>query len=62
MGAVSRLENGWVFGPWGFDSLSFRLWRYGRVRKGSALLSRRRLRGRPQVRILLPPLRSGVVE
>lgn len=25
MGAVSRFENGWVFGPWGFDSLSFRL-------------------------------------
>ena len=24
MGAVSRLENGWAFGPWGFDSLSFR--------------------------------------
>jgi hypothetical protein len=23
-GAVPRLENGWVFGPWGFDSLSFR--------------------------------------
>src|SRR5262245_30011398 len=24
MGAVPRLENGWAFGPWGFDSLSFR--------------------------------------
>jgi hypothetical protein len=23
-GAVSRLENGWASGPWGFDSLSFR--------------------------------------
>jgi hypothetical protein len=23
-GAVSRLENGWALGPWGFDSLSFR--------------------------------------
>jgi hypothetical protein len=26
-GAVSRLENGWVARPWGFDSLSFLLWR-----------------------------------
>ena len=25
IGAVSRLENGWALGPWGFDSLSFRL-------------------------------------
>jgi hypothetical protein len=32
-GAVSRLENGWVFGPWGFDSLSFRLRRHGRVER-----------------------------
>jgi hypothetical protein len=35
-GAVSRLENGWASRPWGFDSLSFRLyagdkcpWRHG---------------------------------
>jgi hypothetical protein len=32
-GAVPRLENGWVFGPWGFDSLSFRSFRCGRVGK-----------------------------
>ena len=25
MGAVSRFENGWISGSWGFDSLSFRL-------------------------------------
>ena len=42
-GAVSRLENGWVARPWGFDSLSFlSLWRHGRVWQGSALLARRR--------------------
>jgi hypothetical protein len=61
-GAVSRLENGWASGPWGFDSLSFRSRRHGRARQGSALLPRRRPHGRSQVRILLPPFRSGVVE
>jgi hypothetical protein len=40
MGVVPRLENGWALGPWGFDSLSFRLWRHGRARQGSALLTR----------------------
>ena len=33
IGAVPRFENGRVFGPWGFDSLSFRLFRRGRVGK-----------------------------
>ena len=35
MGAVSRLESGWASGPWGFDSLSFRLvpvWSSGKTR------------------------------
>jgi hypothetical protein len=35
MGAVSRLENGSAFGPWGFDSLSFRfapVWSSGKTR------------------------------
>jgi hypothetical protein len=46
MGAVSRLENGWVLGPWGFDSLSFRSYANALEAwpswKGSALLARRR--------------------
>ena len=66
-GAVSRLENGWAATPWGFDSLSFRLARprqeHAGTRaleawpswQGSALLPRRRLRSRSQVRVLLPP-------
>jgi hypothetical protein len=38
-------------------------WRHGRVAQGSALLARRCVWGtHPQVRILLPPFRSGVVE
>jgi hypothetical protein len=53
MGAVSRLENGWISGSWGFDSLSFRLEAWPSW-KGSALLARRRRR-RSQVRVLLPP-------
>jgi hypothetical protein len=53
-GAVSRFENGWVFGPWGFDSLSFRLEEAWPSWKGSALLARRRF-ARSQVRVLLPP-------
>jgi hypothetical protein len=44
MGAVPRFENGWVLGPWGFDSPSFlsldlEAWPSW---KGSALLARRR--------------------
>jgi hypothetical protein len=43
-GAVPRFENGWVLGPWGFDSPSFlslalEAWPSW---KGSALLARRR--------------------
>jgi hypothetical protein len=34
-GAVSRLENGWACGPWGFDSLSFRSRRHGRAGKAA---------------------------
>ena len=61
MGAVSRLENGWISGSWGFDSLSFRLEAWPSW-KGSALLARRRHR-RSQVRVLLPPLhRCDVVQ
>jgi hypothetical protein len=45
-GAVPRFENGWVLGPWGFDSPSFlslalEAWPSW---KGSALLTRRRSR------------------
>ena len=54
MGVVPRLENGWVLGPWGFDSLSFRLveaWpSQARQRVASAQAVTR-----SQVRILLPP-------
>jgi hypothetical protein len=39
IGAVSRLENGWAFGPWGFDSLSFRFVEAWPSWKGSALLA-----------------------
>jgi hypothetical protein len=42
MGAVARLEHGWVFGSWGFDSLSFLLGDMAE-RKGSVLLRRRAL-------------------
>jgi hypothetical protein len=34
-GAVSRLENGWALGSWGFDSLSFRSRRHGRAGKAA---------------------------
>ena len=54
MGAVSRLENGWVLGPWGFDSLSFRLRRHGRAGK-AARCYRAGGHSRSQVRVLLPP-------
>ena len=53
-GAVHRLENGWALGPWGFDSLPFRL-------GGMAELVRQRVANaqagttRSQVRVLLPP-------
>jgi hypothetical protein len=43
-GAVPRLENGRAFGPWGFDSLSFRFVEAWPSWKGSALLARRRPR------------------
>jgi hypothetical protein len=61
MGVVPRLENGWVARPWGFDSLPFR---FG----GMAESARQRVASaqtgdaRSQVRVLLPPFRSGVVE
>jgi hypothetical protein len=58
-GAVPRLENGWAFGPWGFDSLPFR-WRHGRAAEGSALLTRRRATARRFESCCLA--RSGVVE
>src|SRR6185295_12935494 len=63
-GAVSRLENGWVSQPWGFDSPSFRLC------GGMAELARQRVAtrvdgaSRSQVRVLLPallPFRRGRV-
>ena len=54
MGVVPRLENGWVLGPWGFDSLSFRLWRHGRAGK-AARCYRAGGHSRSQVRVLLPP-------
>jgi hypothetical protein len=41
-GAVPRLENGWVSGPWGFDSLPFLRVEVWPSRQGSALLARRR--------------------
>src|SRR5438046_494696 len=56
-GAVSRLENGWASGPWGFDSLSFRSWRHGRAGK-AARCYRADGASRSQVRVLLPPLHS----
>jgi hypothetical protein len=56
-GAVSRLENGWASGPWGFDSLSFRL------RSGVVELARRATVNRErQVRALPPEPHAPVVE
>src|SRR6266545_4823016 len=58
-GAVSRFENGWVFGPWGFDSLSFRLsFRRGRVGKTRGCYPRER-RFEPCRRSSRPRGRSG---
>ena len=54
MGAVPRLENGWATRPWGFDSLSFRLRRHGRVER-QRIASAQAAQCCPQVRILLPP-------
>jgi hypothetical protein len=62
IGAVPRLENGWARGPWGFDSLSFRLLEAWLSWQSDALLARTRLRRRSQVRVLLPRPHSGVVE
>src|SRR6266545_3831012 len=58
-GAVSRFEHGWVFGPWGFDSLSFRLsFRRGRVGKTRGCYPRER-RFEPCRRSSRPRGRSG---
>jgi hypothetical protein len=61
-GAVSRLENGWVFGPWGFDSLSFRFVEAWPSWQGSALLARRRCEPFAGSSPAASALRSGVVE
>jgi hypothetical protein len=68
MGAVSRPENGWACGPWGFESLSFR---FGGMAAASACPvpawssweDTRPLTARAQVRALPPePLRALVIE
>jgi hypothetical protein len=54
-GAVSRLENGWALGPWGFDYLSFRSAEAWPSWQGGAVLRRKAVPA-SQVRVLLPPL------
>jgi hypothetical protein len=47
-GAVSRLENGWASGPWGFDSLSFRFtFRCGRAVRRATVTREAQVRALP---------------
>ena len=58
-GAVSRLENGWALGPWGFDSLSFRLFVPAWSRWQDARLLTAKGRFEPCRRSLMPPWSNG---